>query len=49
MSHPKLGRPKEVTSNAVTEILTRVAQGESVNKITRDEYLPSYRTFFALC
>jgi hypothetical protein len=24
----------------------RIAQGESVNKITQDEYLPSYRTFF---
>jgi Bacteriophage Sf6, terminase small subunit-like len=42
----KTGRPKELTTEAVTEILTRIAEGESVNKITRDEDLPSYRTFF---
>ena len=42
----KIGRPKELTSEAVAEILTRIAQGESVNKITSDERLPSYRTFF---
>src|SRR5438309_6143678 len=42
----KIGRPKELTSEAVAEILTRIAQGESVNKITSDEHLPSYRTFF---
>ena len=46
MSDAKLGRPKELTSEAVSEILMRIAQGESVNKITRDEHLPSYRTFF---
>src|SRR5437588_4778606 len=46
MSDAKLGRPKELTSEAVSEILMRIAQGESVNKITQDEYLPSYRTFF---
>jgi hypothetical protein len=46
MSDSKLGRPKEVTSQAFNEILTRIAQGESVNKITSDEHLPSYRTFF---
>jgi hypothetical protein len=46
MSDSKLGRPKELTEEAVTEILTRVAQGESVNKITSDDHLPSYRTFF---
>ena len=42
----KIGRPKELTSEAAAEILTRIAQGESVNKITSDEHLPSYRTFF---
>ena len=46
MSDSKLGRPKELTNEAVAEILTRIAQGESVNKITRDEHLPSYRSFF---
>src|SRR6266481_1739555 len=42
----KIGRPKELTTEAVAEILTRIAQGESVNKITSDEHLPSYRTLF---
>src|SRR6266576_5152700 len=46
MNDAKLGRPKEVTSEAFNEILMRIAQGESVNKITSDEHLPSYRTFF---
>ena len=41
-----IGRPKELTGEAIAEILTRIAQGESVNKITQDEDLPSYRTFF---
>ena len=46
MSDPKVDRPKELTTEAVTEILTRIAKGESVNKITSDEHLPSYRTFY---
>jgi light-regulated signal transduction histidine kinase (bacteriophytochrome) len=45
-NNSKKGRPKELTSEAVSEILMRIAQGESVNKITQDEHLPSYRTFF---
>src|SRR5438270_13579414 len=46
MSDAKLGRPKELTNEAIAEILTRIAHGESVNKITQDDHLPSYRTFF---
>ena len=42
----KMGRPSKYTQCVVDEILNRIISGESLNRILKDDHLPSISTVF---
>ncbi len=46
MPKKKMGRPSDYTKELAIEVCARLAEGQSMRKIAKDEHMPSVKTLF---